>query len=95
MSTYLRPWCTIVRDRRSAIDIESLLEWRDASLRGKDDNQVLTAAAEAGYALVTYDRRTIPGLLRTWAATGRSHGGVLFIDERTCRPRMFRGSRQL
>jgi len=68
--------CSIVRERRSEILIESLLEWRDGSLRGKDDDVVLTAAAETGYALVTYDLRTIPPLLQTWAAKGRSHQGV-------------------
>ena len=58
--------CSIVRERRSQVLIESLLEWRDGSLRGKDDHIVLAAAAEAGYALVTYDLRTIPPLLRIW-----------------------------
>lgn len=81
--------CLIVRERRSQVLIESLLEWRDAVLRGKDDHIVLAAAAEAGYTLVTYDLRTIPPLLQVWAAKGRSHQGVVFIDERTCRPQDF------
>ena len=33
--------------------------------------------------LVTYDRRTIPRLLKTWAEEGRNHGGVIFVDEKT------------
>ena len=78
--------CSIVRVRRSQISIESLLEWRGGSLRGKDDHIVLASAAEAGYTLVTYDLRTIPSLLRAWAATGLEHQGVVFIDERTYRP---------
>ncbi len=81
--------CLIVRERSSGILIESLVEWREGSLRGKDDSIVLAAAAEAGYALVTYDLRTIPPLLRVWAAKGLSHQGVVFIDERTCRPQDF------
>ncbi len=81
--------CSIVRERRSEVLIESLLEWREGSLRGKDDPMVLAAAAEAGYALVTYDLRTIPPLLWVWAAKGLSHQGVVFIDERTCRPQDF------
>jgi hypothetical protein len=40
---------------------------------------VLTAAA-AGYTLVTYDLRTIPTLLQTWATNGRRHHGVIFFD---------------
>lgn len=83
--------CLIVRGQRSSIAIESLLEWRDGSLRGRDDDVVLTAAAEAGYTLVTYDLRTIPTLLQTWAAKGLSHHGVIFIDEKTCRPQDFSG----
>ena len=79
----------IVRERRSEVMIESLLEWREGSLRGRDDSIVLAATAEAGYALVTYDLRTIPPLLRGWAAKGLSHHGVVFIDERTCRPQDF------
>lgn len=86
--------CSIVRDRRSQVLIESLLEWRDAGLRGKDDHIVLAAAAEAGYALVTYDLRTIPPLLHVWAAKGLSHHGVIFVDERTCRPARLFGNRR-
>jgi hypothetical protein len=36
--------------------------------------------------LVTYDRRTIPSLLKTWAEAGRPHGGVIFVDEKTIGP---------
>ena len=83
--------CSIVRERRSQVLIESLLEWRDGSLRGKGDHIVLAATAEAGYTLVTYDLRTIPVLLHAWVAKGLSHNGVIFIDERTCRPQDFAG----
>lgn len=83
--------CVIVRQRRRQVSIESPLEWRDATLRGKDDGVVLTAAAEAAFALVTYDLQTIPPLLHAWAAGGLSHGGVIFVDERTYRPQDFAG----
>jgi hypothetical protein len=79
----------IVRERRSEVLIKSLLEWGNGSLRGKDDSIVLAATAEAGYALVTFDLRTIPPLLKVWAEKGLSHQGVVFIDERTCRPQDF------
>ncbi|MGB2653232.1 MAG: hypothetical protein WAN62_05605, partial [Candidatus Acidiferrum sp.] len=39
-----------------------------------------------GLTLVTYDRRTIPPLLKTWAEEGRKHGGVIFVDEKTISP---------
>ena len=32
---------------------------------------------------MTYDRRTIPVLLRSWDTAGKSHAGVVFIDDRT------------
>ncbi|HWR17730.1 MAG TPA: hypothetical protein VN577_23070 [Terriglobales bacterium] len=35
---------------------------------------------------VTYDRGTIPPLLKVWAEEERSHGGVLFVDEKTISP---------
>lgn len=83
--------CAIVRERNRRIAIESLLDWRSGSLRGKDDNFVLTAASEAGFTLVTYDLRTIPLLLKILADEGLSHHGVIFVDERTCRPQDFGG----
>ncbi len=79
--------CSIARGRRSAIEIESIHEWREGSLRGKDYHVVLRAATKARYALVTYDLRTMPPLLREWAARGESHQGVVFIDELSCRAR--------
>jgi hypothetical protein len=36
--------------------------------------------------LVTYNLRTIPLLLRTWADETPSHGGVIFVDEKTIAP---------
>jgi len=36
--------------------------------------------------LVTYDRRTIPPLLKTWAEENRRHGGVIFVDEENIPP---------
>ena len=35
---------------------------------------------------MTYDRRTIPPLLKSWAEAGRHHGVVVFIDEKTIPP---------
>jgi hypothetical protein len=36
--------------------------------------------------LVTYDRRTIPPLLKAWAEETHSHAGVIFVDEKTIFP---------
>ena len=46
----------------------------------------LLEAAAHRLTLVTYDRRTIPPLLKTWAGAGRQHGGVIFVDEKTISP---------
>jgi integrase len=33
-----------------------------------------------------HDRRTIPPLLKVWAEEERTHGGVIFVDEKTISP---------
>jgi len=53
---------------------------------GQDDFCCLREAAAQGLILVTYDRRTIPPLLKTWAEEDRTHGGVIFVDEKTISP---------
>lgn len=50
------------------------------------DAEILTAAAARGLTLVTYDQRTIPPLLKNWAESGVSHGGVIFVDRRAIEP---------
>lgn len=32
---------------------------------------------------MTYDRKTIPPLLKIWAESGGDHGGVIFVDQKT------------
>jgi hypothetical protein len=51
-----------------------------------EDSLCLAAAASQSLTLVTYDRRTIPPLLKLWTEEGRSHGGVIFVDEKTIAP---------
>ena len=75
-----------VRRRIPAITIRTLVEWEDGSYIGQDDATILTAAAQQRLTLATYDRRTIPPLLKTWMEEGRSHGGVIFVDEKTISP---------
>ena len=41
--------------------------------------------------LVTFDLRTIVPLIKEWAEQGRSHGGVIFVDERTLASHDFGG----
>jgi hypothetical protein len=46
----------------------------------------LREAGSQGLTLVTYDRLTIPPLLKTWAEQARPHCGVIFVDDKTMPP---------
>jgi len=63
-----------------------MAEWENGEFIGQPDSICLQQAALNGLTLVTYDRRTIPPLLKTWAEQGRAHGGVIFVDEKTIPP---------
>jgi hypothetical protein len=67
------------------IAVDALAEWDKGILLGQDD-AILREAAAHTLTVVTYDRRTIPPMLKTWAEAGLKHGGVIFIDERTISP---------
>ena len=75
-----------LRMSHSMVEVCALAEWESGSLMGQDDAACLLSAAKFGWTLVTYDLRTIPPLLKTWAETGQSHGGVVFVDEKTVPP---------
>jgi len=75
-----------VRRRNSQIKIHAMLEWDNGSLIGQDDAACLRTAAAHGLTLVTYDRRTIPPLLKAWTEEGLHHTGVIFVDEKTISP---------
>jgi hypothetical protein len=68
------------------IVVHALSEWEDGSFLGQDDATCLRQAAARRFTLVTYDRRTIPPLLKAWAEAGIAHGGVIFVDEKTISP---------
>jgi len=75
-----------LRRRNRAMEIRYMVEWEDGYFLGQEDSACLREAATQGLTLVTYDRRTIPPLLKTWAEEGRPHGGVVFVDEKTISP---------
>jgi hypothetical protein len=66
--------------------VRALAEWEGGSFLGQDDAACLRQAADLNWTLVTYDRRTIPPLLKAWAEAGLTHGGVIFVDEKTIPP---------
>ena len=75
-----------LRRRGHTPAVRTLAEWEGGSFLGQDDAACLRQAAALSWTLVTYDRRTIPPLLKSWAEAGLTHGGVIFVDEKTILP---------
>lgn len=65
------------------ITAEPLRDWHAGAYLEAGDDVILSEAHTAGWTLVTYDRRSIAPLLKTWVEQGLAHGGVVFVDERT------------
>jgi hypothetical protein len=80
----------IVADRlnvaRPDIAIASTHRWREGAFLGRADFLLLSAAADDGLTLITYDQKTIPPLLAEMALSGRCHAGVIFADRHTIAP---------
>ncbi|HUI85174.1 MAG TPA: DUF5615 family PIN-like protein [Candidatus Binatia bacterium] len=75
-----------LRRQSRGLVVHCMAGWEGGNFLGQDDAACLRAAAAQRLTLVTYDRRTIPPLLKTWAEEGRRHGGVVFVDEKTISP---------
>ena len=65
------------------ISIHSINEWKEGRFLGRSDADCLAEAARNGFTFVTYDCRTIPSLAKAWRESGRSHAGILYVDQRT------------
>ncbi len=72
--------------RCAELDVVHLSDWRGGAFRTAQDSEILAACFEEGRTFVSYDQRTIPGLLRQWAAEERPHAGVIFGDTHTVAP---------
>jgi len=75
-----------VQSRNRSLVVYWMAEWEGGNFLGRDDSACLLEAAKQRLTLVIYDRRTIPPLLKLWAEEERSHGGVIFVDEKTISP---------
>ena len=75
-----------LRKRNPSLLVFCLSTWGGGEFLGQPDAVCLERAALHGLTLVTYDRRTIPPLLKKWAEEERTHGGMSFIDEKTISP---------
>jgi hypothetical protein len=75
-----------LRRRNRSLIVRCMAEWEGGEFMGQEDSTCLREAASQGLTLVTYDRRTIPPLLKAWAEQERRHSGVIFVDEKTISP---------
>lgn len=69
--------------RDSEIDCLCLQEWLDGDYLGEADEVILPASLADGRVFVSYDQGTLSPLLRSLAASGEHHAGVILIDDRT------------
>lgn len=72
-----------LRRRHKGLIVLAMAEWENGQFMGQEDAVILAEAAQQRLTLVTYDRATIPPLLKTWLEEDRSHGGVVFVDQKT------------
>jgi hypothetical protein len=75
-----------LRRRVPGLVVRSMSDWQDGDFLGQEDAVCLQEASVQGLTLVTYDRRTIPPLLKRWAEESQLHAGVIFVDEKTISP---------
>jgi hypothetical protein len=75
-----------LRKRVSSLDAQHLAGWRSGAFLRASDEDILAACHREQRVFVTFDQRTVPDLLRSWAAEQRPHSGVIFGDENTVRP---------
>lgn len=75
----------LLRSHRGLV-VHAMRDWEGGTFLGQEDAACLREAAAQHLTLVTYDRRTIPPLLKTWAEEQRRHGGVIFVDDRSVAP---------
>jgi hypothetical protein len=65
------------------MDVVPLRDWHDGRYLWESDEQILLVARSEGRTLVTFDRHSIPLVLRHLAEAGLDHGGVIFISAKT------------
>ena len=72
--------------RQPDLPVVALQDFAGGSLLGARDEQILQAAAQGGWTLLTYDLKTVPMILKRWSEAGIAHGGVVFVDYHTLMP---------
>lgn len=74
------------RKKLPSVHAEHLASWRGGAFLNAADEDILAACHDERRVLVTFDQRTIPDLLRHWAAETRPHSGIVFGDQNTVKP---------
>ena len=69
--------------RDETIRVESIHRWHGGEFMHTEDAIILEAAYQEQTTIVTFDQSTIRPVLKEWGEQGRSHGGVIFIDEKS------------
>jgi len=72
-----------LQQRCPGLDVAHIADWQGGTYRAAEDGAALAACFDDDRVFVTYDQRTVPGLLRIWAAEERPHAGVFFGDNNT------------
>jgi len=75
-----------LRRKHRSLTVYHMAEWENGNFLGQEDPVFLRQATAQSLTLVTYDRRTIPPLLKLWAEEGQEHAGIIFVDEKTITP---------
>ena len=65
------------------VRVLSIHQWHDGEFLSTDDEIILEAAYRENLTLVTFDQSTIRPVLKVWGEQGQSHGGVIFIDDKS------------
>jgi hypothetical protein len=71
------------RRKYPGISITAMEDWRSGQFMGAPDAIFIPAAAGDGLTVLSYDLRSIPPLLKMWAAHGIDHLGIIFVDGKT------------
>lgn len=82
LSTHI---CDIVTKRTQKCVVESILVFKNGSLRGSSDEELLEFCRKNKIVLVTGDLATIPALIKNWVDAGKHHQGIVFISSKTIR----------
>jgi hypothetical protein len=80
-----------LKRRAGQITIHYLAKWETGRFLSSPDELILEEATRQNLTLVTYDRKTIPPILKNWGEAGQDHGGVIFVDSESFPPSDFGG----